>query len=251
MRFCTNCGSKLTEGVDVCSSCGQPVHYSGAEVTPDQATDSTWNAADASQGSSTAAADQGSSSNATSGTYTSQESTSAYQHTSYQANPSSGSYGQQGGSQGSYQQGGSQGSYQQAGPQGNYQQGYQQGGNYQYNQAPPPSGPVMGRNVAVAIILSIVTCGIFSLVWLYQLENDSAILSGEEPKGGMVILLTIITCGLYLIYWWYVVGNKRTTRINGKDNGVLFLILSILQLDIVNMAIMQGDINEAVGYNSL
>ena len=71
------------------------------------------------------------------------------------------------------------------------------------NQNNTPQAPVIKkRNIAVCIILSIVTCGIYGLYWLYQLTEDTNALTGDAnaTSGGMVILLSIVTCSIYL---WY------------------------------------------------
>ena len=71
--------------------------------------------------------------------------------------------------QGGYQQ---QGAYQQQGgyQQGRYQQGGYQQGAYQqpYNNAGGNGfkAPIKNKNIAVCIILSIVTCGIYGIIWM-------------------------------------------------------------------------------------
>ena len=57
------------------------------------------------------------------------------------------------------------------------------------------------KNLALYIILSIVTCGIFALVWLAMLANDLRTMSNDESKmsGGMVVLLTIVTALRHLV----------------------------------------------------
>ena len=72
------------------------------------------------------------------------------------------------------------------------------------------------RSIAVAIILTIVTCGIYGLYWMVQLNNDINTLAEEDnaASGGKVILLSIITCGIYSIYWNFKMG-ERVERIKG------------------------------------
>lgn len=61
------------------------------------------------------------------------------------------------------------------------------------------------RSVGMCIVLSLVTCGLYTLYWLYSLAEDMDHLTGGHSggSGGMVLLLTIITCGLYGWYWLY------------------------------------------------
>lgn len=107
------------------------------------------------------------------------------------------------------------------------------------------------RDIAIAIILSIVTCGIYAIVWMISLTNDANKVSDRptDTSGGMVVLLTIITCGIYGIYWNYKMGQKiyeAGQRYNKSisDNSVLYLVLSLFGLQIVNYALMQSDLNK-------
>ena len=54
------------------------------------------------------------------------------------------------------------------------------------------------RNIVVCIILSLVTCGLYTYYWLYVLNEDLRTYTGNKngTSGGMVILLTLIKeCG--------------------------------------------------------
>lgn len=116
------------------------------------------------------------------------------------------------------------------------------------------------KSVAMVIFLSIITCGIYFLVWMAQTTNDlneaSRIVSRKNPyvetigtSGGMVVLFAIITCGVYSIFWWYKVGKvMQMLQIDlgerlVNDNSVIYLLLSIFQLSLVSMAILQSDLN--------
>lgn len=103
------------------------------------------------------------------------------------------------------------------------------------------------RNIALAIVFSIITCGIYGIYWFVVLTNDMNSLStsdGFETSGGMALLFTIITCGIYGFYWSYKMGAKLN-EIHGKDesNQILFLILQLFGLSIVNMCILQSEVN--------
>lgn len=103
------------------------------------------------------------------------------------------------------------------------------------------------RNIAVCIILSLVTCGIYTLYWVYKINEELKQMSGTDgTDGGMVILFDIITCGIYAWYWMYKMGEKADI-VKGDPNGnsnVLYLVLSICGLGIVSIAFMQDCIND-------
>lgn len=106
------------------------------------------------------------------------------------------------------------------------------------------------KDIAVAVILTIVTCGIYGLIWFVNLNDDVKAASGDESlqSGGMALLLTLITCGIYGIYWAYKMGKamveaKTKNGLSGDDNSVLYLVLEIIGLGIVAFCLIQNDLN--------
>lgn len=119
--------------------------------------------------------------------------------------------------------------------------------NFNNNSASPI---IVKREIVVALILSIITCGIYAIYWFVCLTNEANKVSGEtSPTGGMAFLLNLITCGIYGFYWNYKMGQKLATagKMHNKDiadNAILYLVLSIFGLSIVNYCIMQSDLNK-------
>ena len=66
----------------------------------------------------------------------------------------------------------------------------------------------MKRNVVTAIIFSILTCGIYSIIWTVSLNNDVQRMNGDEEDGLSVLLLSILTCGIYFLIWNYRMGQR-------------------------------------------
>ena len=105
------------------------------------------------------------------------------------------------------------------------------------------------RNIALAIVLSIITCGIYGIYWFIVLTDETNQLA--EPNGtsgGMAFLFTLITCGIYGWFWAAKMGNK-VDQIKGTPGGssnVLFVLLQLFGLGIVNYAIAQDAVNKAV-----
>ena len=107
------------------------------------------------------------------------------------------------------------------------------------------------RNIAVCIVLTLVTCGIYGIYWIVCLTNDVNTVSGDVngTSGGMVVLLTIVTCGIYGIYWAYKQGEKLDFTKNNRgipssNSGVLYLILQIFGFGIIAYALMQNELNK-------
>ena len=117
------------------------------------------------------------------------------------------------------------------------------------NYVGPTNSGISERNIVLAIILTIITCGIYGLYWQVKLNNELLQLSRKDGPGGVaVIFLTIITCGIYGYYWYYKMGTC-IDAMSGKEDkttGILFIILGIFGFGIVNYIIAQNAINENV-----
>lgn len=109
---------------------------------------------------------------------------------------------------------------------------------------------VAERNLVLAIILALCTCGIYSIYWFIVITDDVNKVSGEQgTSGAMAFLFTLLTCGIYGFFWYYKMGQKLhlAGQRAGKDiadNGVLYIILGLFGLGIVNYALMQNDLNK-------
>lgn len=108
---------------------------------------------------------------------------------------------------------------------------------------------VVQKNIVVCILLSLITCGLYSLYWFVCLTNDSnAIADDYDTTGGMALLYTIITCGIYGLYWAYKRGEKidiakQKRNIPAGNGGVLYLLLYIFG-GVIAYALIQAEINK-------
>ena len=68
------------------------------------------------------------------------------------------------------------------------------------------------RSLIEFIVLSLITCGIYSIIFFFCWTNDvNRICQGDgetSPNYIVVLLLTIVTCGLYGVYWIYKQANR-------------------------------------------
>ncbi len=109
------------------------------------------------------------------------------------------------------------------------------------------------RNIGLAIVLSIITCGIYGIYWFVTLTNDANNASGHSQdgtSGGVAFLLTLVTCGIYGYYWAYKMGEKvneaKAMRNMPADSNtsIIYLILQIFGLGIVTYALAQNELNK-------
>lgn len=109
---------------------------------------------------------------------------------------------------------------------------------------------IANRDIVMAVILSIITCGIYGIYWFIVMTDDANVISDEQnASGGLAFLYTLLTCGIYGIYWNYkmgqklfATGQKYNKQIN--DNSILYLILSIFGFGIINYCLIQNDLNK-------
>ena len=89
------------------------------------------------------------------------------------------------------------------------------------------------RSLGKYILLSLVTCGIYSWIFLYELAKDVNVLcqgDGEETAGLVkLILLSLVTCGIYAWVWYYKLGNRLCANaprygLTFQENGTTILM---------------------------
>jgi len=106
------------------------------------------------------------------------------------------------------------------------------------------------REIVVAVILSILTCGIYAIYWFIVMTDDANKVSGDySTSGGMAFLFSILTCGIYGIYWHYKMGQKlylagKTYNKDINDNSIIYLILGLFGFGIVSYCLIQNDLNK-------
>lgn len=93
------------------------------------------------------------------------------------------------------------------------------------------------RSLAMYIILSIITLGIYSIIfWWGYVKDINKVCEGdgqESPNYLIVLLLSIITFGIYGFYWYYKQGNRLQNiapnyNLTFTENGTTILLWMIL-----------------------
>lgn len=109
---------------------------------------------------------------------------------------------------------------------------------------------VKQRSIALCIILSIVTCGLYMWYWLVVLTDDTNQIAGEpeDTAGIMAFILTVVTCGIYGFFWAYKRGEKidKAHQNRGEaasNGGVLYLVLYIFG-GVIALALIQNEVNK-------
>ena len=113
----------------------------------------------------------------------------------------------------------------------------------------------MNKNIVLCVILSIVTCGIYGLYWMYTLNESARTVNPNEwqMEGVLAVVLTIVTCGLYGWYWLYRCGDALDQLRYSQGEragylGILYLLLGVFSLGIISYALMQVELNSYADY---
>ncbi len=102
-------------------------------------------------------------------------------------------------------------------------------------QIPPYGGERLkdDRGLLSYILLSMITCNIYSYYFIYKLAHDVNIAcegDGQETSGLVAfILLSFITCGIYAYVWYYKLGNRLSANaprynLSFQENGTTVLM---------------------------
>jgi hypothetical protein len=110
------------------------------------------------------------------------------------------------------------------------------------------------KNIALCVVLSLVTCGLYNVYWQYtKILAVNDMLQREKYAFVPWLLLSLVTCGLYHFYHQYRLGEDiaQVSRPDQKNDGLVALVLSILGLTIIVDAIQQSHINAHYGDDSI
>ncbi len=107
------------------------------------------------------------------------------------------------------------------------------------------------RSIALGIIFSLLTCGIYSLYWQYkQMVTLNAWLGRNDYRFWLWLFLSILTCGIFSFYYEYkmAVGINEIQTNSGllvsSYLAVTCVLLAIFGVGIASLAIQQWEINK-------
>ena len=110
---------------------------------------------------------------------------------------------------------------------------------------------VKERNIVVAILLTLVTCGIYGIVWAIFMAREAVSVKDEKDDGILEIILM-----LFLPFIGFFLAEKKlfdgctAKGIAKNDNSIIYLILGLFGLGIVDYCMMQNDLNKIAAANA-
>ncbi len=104
---------------------------------------------------------------------------------------------------------------------------------------------IKNRNIVTAIILTVVTCGIYGIYWAVCLAREA--VSVKDPADNALLEIVLM---LFLPFLGFFLAEKKFAEgcqaqgIAHTDNSILYLILGLVGLGIVNYCMMQNELNK-------
>ncbi len=121
--------------------------------------------------------------------------------------------------------------------------------DYQSEMDPRQYGLLEERNIAMAVIFSVLTVGIYYIYWMNKVANTIKTMdsdySGAAPE---TIFFFIVP--FYSFYWVYTRGKRLAQAANGRwhyykitDDSFIYVVVAVLLSSFIVIAIMQNDLN--------
>jgi len=122
---------------------------------------------------------------------------------------------------------------------------------------PPPGDGIdesgYHANIALYLLLTILTLGLFNLYWNWrQMQACNDLLERDEFSFLVWLLLVVVTCGIYHLFYQYKMGaaineiQERRDLLVTDGLPVLSVVAAILGVGVVADCIHQYEINKIV-----
>lgn len=101
------------------------------------------------------------------------------------------------------------------------------------------------RKLVTCILLSLITCGIYSIYWVIMLAKEA--VSVKDPADNAVLEIVLM---LFLPFLGIFLTEKKFAEgcaargIAHSDNSVIYLVLGIFGLGIIGICMLQNDLNK-------
>lgn len=117
------------------------------------------------------------------------------------------------------------------------------------------------RSPAIVIVLSLLTCGVYFLFWIYSTTSELRDGLGDpEIKPGLDVTLCVLTCSLWSIFVMYRNAQKVHAALLSRDpyakdqsETVVLLMMATLVVGasgLVAMYILQEELNKLARFNN-
>lgn len=95
---------------------------------------------------------------------------------------------------------------------------------------------MQNRNPFIVILLSIVTLGIYSLVWLIKTKNEMNAKGAQIPTAWLIIVP-------FVNYYWLWKYSEGVEKVTNDQMSTVIAFLLLFFLEFIGMAIIQDKFN--------
>jgi hypothetical protein len=118
---------------------------------------------------------------------------------------------------------------------------------FDYSRVPVPGK----RNIAGALLLAILTCGLYDLVWDYHMGREIREHTQRlDICPGLDVFFMIITCNIYYFCWLYkmarILRKQEVECFPGQPPSIvpwLLVVLAVFGATLVSDAVLQHEMN--------
>lgn len=100
------------------------------------------------------------------------------------------------------------------------------------------------RSIGTCILLSIITLGIYGLVWEIRMAKEAISVKDEKDSGTLEIVLMIFLpfLGYYLTEKKFAEGCHNM-KYEKEDRSIIYLVLGLFGLGLIAICMLQSDLN--------
>ena len=114
------------------------------------------------------------------------------------------------------------------------------------------------RSLVTLILLSAITGGIYGLYWIFTFQRDLNTVcgDGDDVNPGLALVLFLVTCGIYPIIWLYMQGERMNKAGAVKavpiaDTGVTYLLWALVGSLLCGIGALVANFKMIKNFNAL
>ena len=112
---------------------------------------------------------------------------------------------------------------------------------------PKTSGKdIIKKNIALSVILSVITLGVYAVFWVKSITDDIAKLEKTEINSFLETAMFFIV-PFFAVYWLYENGKKMAKLADDADFSIVYSIQGLFMLCLFALALIQNQIHKAIG----
>lgn len=105
---------------------------------------------------------------------------------------------------------------------------------------------IIKKNIALSIVLSIFTLGIYAVYWVKTITEDIAKLEGNEVNSSQETAMFFVV-PFYALYWLYDKGKRASKLADDANMSIIYVIQGVFMLCFFSLGLIQNQLHIATG----